>query len=671
MLDERRKRLFWIEQYNPLLSGGGAVEYVNLIVGYTLDPLSRFVTVFFNPNVYGSAGGGLQANEIQLIFTQNGGDATACVISSITNTSDGALVGGEQEVKVNLSFTGEPSGEETIEIKSAGAGAYKDGDGNLCSADDTTGTVSVFGGYDEWYKEGLQVALDNDIAVPPAAQRAVHNDWFVGVREDGDLTEFDTVNILDFTSDFARIKFGATAQLLGSLVNTPVTTLFVGTKGSVSGFINLGIVPATHFSKFTTIYNAIMVLVDNNGQSDGFLTGSRGAASGSNKGHNAIRARSSSNVFGSAVNVDSIGLAVSVSSFMDSEGTFLSARESPPDANNITRASFEGTQVGTGANNQSVLSEQPIYACAKNDNGTPSVIDQVHDIRIIGYGSGSLWANRASIKSRNDAYKAAMNALLPTLTARVYAIIGQSNVDYSNGVLSDLTSEQAALYNNGPISIANGYDANVYIVNSSGELELLEAGVNGVQAGTDKFGPIYPFAVAEAAKYPGENLVIVKEAIGGSGMYTTVGHNPNWLPGGSSTSRYEVFLARYAQALSQINTVSAFMPVWWFQGEQDCIVEQDSIDYGSLFSGLNNESIMMSGIRANTGFDDFIVSQIFPAQPGFVDNVRAQKVENESNGVYGTGGALISADDLGTIGHLSITKCITNAIRVSDAFPTP
>jgi len=636
-----------------------------IISGSTLDIVNRYIDVNFNPDVYHSSGGGLLASDLQVVFSQNGGVATACSISSVTNTSGGALIGGEGTVRVNLSFTGNPSGTETIQIKPSEAGSYKNGSGEFCSANDTTGSVLVYKKLDAYYEAGIITAMTNSIAVPTLPHRLVHNNWFTGSRTDGSLTEWDAIFLLDYSSDFARVNFKSGA-LTGSLNNTPLTTTFVGTRGvrSTTSYIKTGFTPSTGASKFTTTNCSIMALVNNNAQDDGYLTGGRGPTT---QGHNALRARNTANNAGAAVNVLSVGLTTAPGSVTDSRGTYMVTRNFPTDANTLTRFYLRGAELSTGANNQSALTTREMFINAENVDGTVSVIDENHDIMIVCYGAGTQAALASTIHTRNETYRTEVSALLPTYSGRLYAIMGQSNADYSDGLLSDLTAPQAALYNNGPISIANGYDANCYLWNND-EWQLIEAGVNGVTRGTQYFGPIYPFAVAEAAKYPGQDLFFVKEAIGGSGMYTSGGLN-NWLPNGAASSRYETFITKYNAALDAMSSVTAYMPVWWFQGEQDATVEQWANDYGPLYSGLNNESIMMTELRAETAFDDFIVSNIFTNQPGFPAKIRAQKQENFDNSLYGTLGDLIYADDLATIGHFTITNCITNAQRVSAAYP--
>lgn len=636
---------------------------VEIISGSNLDIVNRYIDLTFNPDVYHSTGGALQASDLQLIFSQNGGVATACSISSITNTSGGALVGGEQTVRINLSFTGNPSGVEEIEIKPSSEGSYKDGSGNICSTDDTSGEITVFLELDPFYKAGLVTLLSGGHSVPALPQRLVHNAWFTGSRTDGTLTEWDALFLLDYPGRFRHVNF-ITGALLGSDVGSPATTQFLGTRGASGAYINSGWIPSTHASKFTTIYNSVMAYVTNNAQSDGYVTGGRGAV---NTGHNAIRPRATSDVYTGVVNANSSGIATSASGITNSVGTWMITRQSPPDANTVTRAFQNGVEVDDGANNTSALSSVAMFINAKNNAGTVSVIDESHDVLLVTYGSGLQATKAVQIHSRNQTLASDLAALLPNVSGRLYAVLGQSNADYSDGLLSDLTPEQAALYNNGPISIANGYDANVYIWEND-QWEFLEAGVNGVERGTQYFGPIYPLMVAESEKYPGEDLFVVKEAVGGSGMYTNLGAN-NWLPNGAANTRYETFISKYNAAVAAMSSVTVYMPVWWFQGEQDATNETWANDYGPLYGGVNNESIVMTAIRAETNFDDFIVSQIFSAQPGFPAKIRAQKEENFANGLFGTLGGLVNADDLDIAGHFDIPDCITNAIRISQALP--
>ena len=84
--------------------------------------------------------GALQANDFTLTFTQNSGVATAASISSVkknNNTSEGsagALTGGETVIRVFLSVTGSPGGQETISIKPANGSSIYNSSGTAMTA---------------------------------------------------------------------------------------------------------------------------------------------------------------------------------------------------------------------------------------------------------------------------------------------------------------------------------------------------------------------------------------------------------------------------------------------------------------------------------------------------------------------------------------------------------
>ena len=106
---------------------------------------NAYIDVVFSEGVYNSdaGSGALEASDLALTFTQNGGTATSVAIASITQTGGGGLAGGETTIRVNLTVTGTPSGVETIEIKPADATSIYDLAGNAALVETTTGTVSL------------------------------------------------------------------------------------------------------------------------------------------------------------------------------------------------------------------------------------------------------------------------------------------------------------------------------------------------------------------------------------------------------------------------------------------------------------------------------------------------------------------------------------------------
>lgn len=95
--------------------------------GAELAADNSYIDLFHTEEVYGtaSATGAVEVADYVLTFKQNGGNATAASISSLTKL-DGttALAGGEVGIRVKLSITGTPSGVETISISPAVDSVY-------------------------------------------------------------------------------------------------------------------------------------------------------------------------------------------------------------------------------------------------------------------------------------------------------------------------------------------------------------------------------------------------------------------------------------------------------------------------------------------------------------------------------------------------------------------
>ena len=110
-----------------------------------------YLDISFSKGVYGSSNGvdPLNAGNLSLTFTQNGGNATDITITgarkpdAATQGSASALTGGETTVRVFLSISGIPSGVETIEIKPANGNPFYDQYGNPVALTQTTGVKTL------------------------------------------------------------------------------------------------------------------------------------------------------------------------------------------------------------------------------------------------------------------------------------------------------------------------------------------------------------------------------------------------------------------------------------------------------------------------------------------------------------------------------------------------
>jgi hypothetical protein len=117
----------------------------------TLAANNGYLDITFSEGIYGASDGttALMANNLALTFTQNGGNATNVVVSSVkkndssTEGSASSLTGGETTVRVFLTITGTPSGVETIELKPANGTSIYDTAGNSMSASQTAGVKTL------------------------------------------------------------------------------------------------------------------------------------------------------------------------------------------------------------------------------------------------------------------------------------------------------------------------------------------------------------------------------------------------------------------------------------------------------------------------------------------------------------------------------------------------
>ena len=91
-----------------------------IVTSYISDDDSYIEVIFTDPIYTNSDGtGGVEINDLEINFSQNGGNATNVEISNITNTNGGGLIGGEDVIRINIAVTpgGQSSGVETLSIR--------------------------------------------------------------------------------------------------------------------------------------------------------------------------------------------------------------------------------------------------------------------------------------------------------------------------------------------------------------------------------------------------------------------------------------------------------------------------------------------------------------------------------------------------------------------------
>lgn len=119
---------------------------VPVIESHTLAASNTYVDIVFSEGIYTDDGLNPSVKtDWTFTFNQNGGTATNAVLDALTNTSDGALVGGESTIRFNIIWTGNQQGgsTENIEIEPVDGGSVADISPviNFMPGTETTGVI--------------------------------------------------------------------------------------------------------------------------------------------------------------------------------------------------------------------------------------------------------------------------------------------------------------------------------------------------------------------------------------------------------------------------------------------------------------------------------------------------------------------------------------------------
>lgn len=650
------------------------IEYLfPSISNYEIDVLNRYVDVFWEPNVYSRAGGGVNITELEIQIVETGTISNieiAAITAQDGTTKDNAtlLVGGETVIRVWINVFGNASGTETFIIKPAFAGAVVDSTGNKCPASTNTGEITLEKELDAMYKAVILTELNASEAVPTRPQRLVENALFVSGRSAGWLTELDALFLASLDQNHILYNF-VTGTKIAAIVGTPVLTKFLGQRGAASSYIDFNWNPAAHGVKYLQNDRAFICVITNNAQSSAIIFGARGTDSGINFGNTKLSPRNASDQASISTGLNNSGNELVVSSITDSIGVYMGSRNAASGTGAV-KLYKDGSEIGADIDASSTPTTRDYYGNTQNpDNGTPT-INQSHDILAWAWGS-NLRSHAASIGTVFNQLRTDLASLVPNIIAdKLYSGTGQSNGDRAD-LISNLTETQYDTYiANGAYLMSNGYDANCYVWWDD-EWQAIDPGVNGVDRPGGYFSPLYALALEEADKYPGEDLYFIWQCIGGTGMKNASGGN-NWIPGGVPSSQFEMYESKYNSALAELTSVTTFMPMYWFQGEADAAsTEARALEYEA------SEQAYVAGVIASTGHNDIIVMQIHSGIPAGTYPHKAIIIEakenNNTNGEYGTNGVLINIDDLerqaADPAHLTNSSSIILAQRMSAAYP--
>ena len=116
------------------------------IISYSLPDSNEYVDIIFSDEVYGNS---LQSQEIQIddldvTLNPNGGSATSVIMTSLTAASGQALSGGEDTIRIHLSFNNLPSGLETIVLRPSGEEQIYNSAGVLVPESENTDVITLF-----------------------------------------------------------------------------------------------------------------------------------------------------------------------------------------------------------------------------------------------------------------------------------------------------------------------------------------------------------------------------------------------------------------------------------------------------------------------------------------------------------------------------------------------
>jgi len=193
---------------------------------------NSYIDITMSEAVYNAnaGSGALEATDFTLTFVQNSGNATAASISSVkqndsaTEGSATALAGGEIVIRAFLSFTGTPSGVETITITPVNAASIYDVAGNAMAASQTT---------------GAKTANDQLLPTITSVSLAANNSTIAVTLSESVYNTNDGSGALE-ASDFAFSISGGTATLSsatpsGLSPNGNVYTLDIDLSGTPNG----------------------------------------------------------------------------------------------------------------------------------------------------------------------------------------------------------------------------------------------------------------------------------------------------------------------------------------------------------------------------------------------------------------------------------------------------
>ena len=111
-----------------------------------LDSANTGINILFSEGLFSTENesGGLTGSDFEIIgFSKNGGNADTVIINSLTSFSGVPLIGGEVEIRINITPNNTAAGTETFNVRPA-AGSVFDRGGNLLDPSGNTQSFTLF-----------------------------------------------------------------------------------------------------------------------------------------------------------------------------------------------------------------------------------------------------------------------------------------------------------------------------------------------------------------------------------------------------------------------------------------------------------------------------------------------------------------------------------------------
>jgi len=196
------------------------IDYLAPIITLvTLHDDNSYVDLFFNEGIFGDyidgeSSGTFEVSDINLTLVSNGSQVDTCTITSLTRENGEFLVGGEQNIRVNLEYNHTPDGNEEIMLERSNDATLFDGSGNQFLETGYTETLSLH----DWLPPTVIDLSDPVGSIIPLMQTKIMKFYF---NESITYFEIDVSSIIT-----GPINFNAVYSDLDSSITVTIETPF-------------------------------------------------------------------------------------------------------------------------------------------------------------------------------------------------------------------------------------------------------------------------------------------------------------------------------------------------------------------------------------------------------------------------------------------------------------